>query len=72
MLHTLMFGVYGKLMSIVCFHLAPVQRITDIVYNVTLMESRNYLPKNECETASKVLSPVRHQIMHIFMLVVIM
>lgn len=42
--------------------LAPVQPIADIVYNVTLVENPELPSKNECVTASKALSQVRHQI----------
>ena len=44
-------------------YLATVEHITDIIYNVTLVES-NFLPKNECVTASKSLSQVSYQILH--------
>ena len=45
--------------SMVYLNLDSVQFITDIIYNVTLVES-NFLPKNGCVSASKELSQVSY------------
>ena len=45
--------------SMVYLNLDSVQHITDIIYNITLVES-NFLSKNECVSASKELSQVSY------------